>query len=152
MAVTKTIIKNTHQEVIVKVAGTAGSATIALATDLLTANQALDGATQTVEITGVMVTGLLTNATTVTRNGVNILTFAGENSSTFDFQGQGFKDAVEATKDIVVSMAGAEGQIYLKLRKSAGYKLMVENATYGAYDDPTRVGASTTVSGSPDKV
>lgn len=153
MAVTKTIIKTTHQDAIVKVAGTAGSATISLASDLLpAAGQELDGATQTVEIVGAVVTGLLGNSVTVTRNGVNILTFAGENSATFDFQGQGFRDPIESTKDIVVAIAGAEGQIYLKLRKISGYANQVENATYGAYDDPARVGASTTHSGSPDKV
>lgn len=153
MAVTKTIIKTTHQDAIVKVAGTAGSATISLATDLLpAAGQGLDGAVQTVEIVCVMVAGLLNNATTVTRNSVNILTLAGENSVNFDFQGQGFRDPIEATKDIVVTIAGAEGQIYLKLRKVNGYANYIEPATYGAYDDPTRVGASTTMSGSPDKV
>ena len=153
MAVTKTIMKTTHQDAIVKVAGTAGSATISLSLDLLPASgQQLDGATQTVEIVGAIVTGLLSSAITVARNGVNILTFAGENSSTFDFQGHGFRDNIQATSDIVVTIAGAEAQLYLKLRKVGGYANQVENSTYGAYDDPTRVGASTTQSGSPDKV
>ena len=38
---------------------------------------------------------------------------------------------------------------YLVLRKIAGWDTKVENATYGAYDDPTIVGASTTMDGSP---
>jgi thioredoxin reductase (NADPH) len=33
-----------------------------------------------------------------------------------------------------------------------GWATKVEESTYGSYDDPTRVGASTTISGSPDKV
>jgi hypothetical protein len=66
--------------------------------------------------------------------------------------GSGFVDNVENTSDIVVTIAGAEAQCYLTVRKASGYATKVEPATYGAYDDETRVGASTTLSGSPDKV
>ena len=152
MAVTKTIIKNTNQETIVKVGGTAGSATIALATDCLASTQALDGATQTADIVTCQVTGLLTSAVTIVRNSVPVLAFAPENSGLFDFEGQGHRDNVQNTKDLVVTISGAEAHIYITLRKIGGYATKVETATYGAYDDETRVGASTTVSGSPDKV
>lgn len=151
MAVTKTIIKNTNLETIVKVSGTAGSATIALATDCLAATQALDGATQTVDIVACQVTGLLTSAITIVRNSTPVLAFAGENSAIFDYEGQGFRENVQNTKDLVVTIAGAEAHIYITLRKIGGYATKVENEVYGAYDDVTRVGASTTVSGSPDK-
>jgi hypothetical protein len=40
----------------------------------------------------------------------------------------------------------------LVLRKISGWDTKVEETTYGAYDDRTRVGASTTLDGSPDKV
>ena len=39
MAVTKTVLKKTHQEAVVKVAGTAAAATIDLGVDLLPAGQ-----------------------------------------------------------------------------------------------------------------
>ena len=152
MAVTATVLKNTNQEAIVKVAGTAGSATIDLQTTILAATQALDGATQTVNLVSMSYTGLTGATVTIARNGTNIITAYAEGSDTLDFAGMGFVDTVQNTQDIVVTIAGAEAQCYLTLRKVGGYATKVENATYGAYDDPTRVGASTTMSGSPDKV
>jgi len=152
MAVTKTIIKNTNQETIIKIGGTAASATISLATDCLASTQALDGATQTADIVTCQVTGLLTSAVTIVRNAVPVLAFAPENSGLFDFEGQGHRDSTENTSNLVVTISGAEAHIYITLRKIGGYKTKVETATYGAYDDESRVGASTTVSGSPDRV
>lgn len=154
MAVTKTIVKNTHQEVVVKVAGTAASSTISLATDLLNPAQALDGATQTATIVGMGWTGLLSSAITVARNGATLFTIAGENSGYFDLDGQNLPpEALNATSDVVVTIAGAEAQCWIKFRKTGGYKSKSgEYAQYGSYEDETRVGASTTLSGSPDKV
>ena len=152
MAVTKTVLKNTNQETIVKIAGTAAAATIDLQTDCLASSQALDGETQTVNIVGFQFTGLASSTITIARNGINITTVAGEGHDSIEFAaGNGFSDTIENTSDIVVTIAGAEAQVYLTLRKVSGYATKVENATYGAYDDPTRVGASTTLSGSPDK-
>jgi hypothetical protein len=49
----KTVLKKAHQEAVVKVAGTAASATISLASDLLHTNQVLiAGGTPTVNIVG----------------------------------------------------------------------------------------------------
>jgi hypothetical protein len=141
MAVTKTIIKNTNQETIVKVGGTAGSATISLATDCLATTQALDGATQTVDIVSAQVAGLLSSAITVVRNSVPVMAFAPENSGVFDFEGMGHRDPVQNTKDIVVTVSGAEAHIYLTLRKIGGYATKVETAQFGSYDDNTVVGS-----------
>jgi hypothetical protein len=141
MAVTKTIIKNTNQETIVKVGGTAGSATISLATDCLATTQALDGATQTVDIVSAQTTGLLNSAITVVRNSVAILAFAPENSGIFNYEGNGFRDNVQNTKDIVVTVSGAEAHIYLTLRKIGGYASTVETAQFGSYDNNTVVGS-----------
>jgi len=141
MAVTKTIIKKTQQEAIVKVGGTAGSAVIDISADLLSHNQALSGDPVKVDIVGAMVGGLLTNAITVTRNSVPVLAFAGENNGTFDFEGQGFRDETQNTQNITVTIAGAEGHIYLTLRKSAGFASTVETGAFGSYDDPTQAGA-----------
>jgi hypothetical protein len=141
MAVTKTIIKNTNQETIIKVGGTAGSATISLTTDCLASTQALDGATQTVDIVTAQSNGLLTSAITVVRNSVAIMAFAPENSGTFNFEGNGLRDTVQNTKDIVVTISGAEAHIYLTLRKVGGYATKVETAQFGSYDDKTVVGS-----------
>ena len=152
MAVAKTILKNTNQESVVKVAGTAAASTIDLSVDLLAGSQALDGDTQRVNIAGVQWVGLPSSTITITRNSVNILTLPGGGADYIEFAaGSGFVDNIENASDIVVTIAGAEAQCYLTLRKVSGYATKVETATYGAYDDETRVGASTSLSGSPDK-
>ena len=153
MAVVKTILKNTDQEAVVKVQDTAASATIALATDLLASSQALDGATQTVNITGLQWSGAPDGIITITRNSVVIATLQTTAAGALEMNGQMMiPDTIENTQDIVVTISGAQSECWIKLRKAGGYKSKVENATYGSYDDPTRVGASTTLSGSPDKV
>lgn len=148
----KTILKNTNQEAIVKISGI-GSETIDLQTDILAATQALDGSTQTVNIAGLEYTGLATSTITVIRNGVTVTSLLAEGHDAIGFaSGFGFVESTENTSDITVTIATADAQCYLTLRKAGGYATKVENATYGAYDDPTRIGASTTMSGSPDKV
>ena len=142
MAVTKTILKNTNQESIVKIAGTAAAATISLSTDLLASTQALNGDTQTVNIVGVQWAGLNNSTITISRNSVNILTLNGADSGDLEFgTGYGFVDTIENTKDIVVTIAGAEAQCYLTLRKASGYATKVETAVYGAYDNESAVGS-----------
>ena len=142
MAVTKTVLKNTNQETIIKVAGTAASSTIDLQTDCLAATQALSGATQTVNIVACKWCGLNNSTITITRNSVNILTLNGSDAGDLDFSaGYGFVDNIENTSDVVVTVAGAEAQVYLTLRKVGGYATKVETAVFGAYDDQTAVGS-----------
>lgn len=153
MAVTKTVLKNTNNETIVKIAGTAASSTITLNSDCLASTQALDGATQTVNIVGFQFTGLASSTITIARNSTNITTVSAEGHDDVEFAaGNGFSDTIQNTSDIVVTIGGAEAQLYLTLRKIGGYASKVEEAVYGAYDDRSRVGASTTLDGSPDKV
>ena len=147
-----TVLKNTNQEAIVKISEV-GSETIDLQTTILAATQALDGATQTVNIAGIEYTGLAGSTITIVRNGVNVVTIAAEGHDYVSYAaGAGFVETTQNTSDIAVTIAGANAQCYLTLRKAGGYATKVEYATYGAYDDETRVGASTTMSGSPDKV
>lgn len=142
MAVTKTILKNTNNETIVKIAGTAASATIDLQTDCLASTQALDGATQTVNIVGFQFTGMPSSTITITRNSTNITTVSAEGHDDVEFAaGMGFSDTVENTSDIVVTIAGAEAQLYLTLRKIGGYATKVETAVFGAYDNQSAVGS-----------
>jgi hypothetical protein len=153
MAVVKTILKNTNQEAVVKVAGTAAAATIDLSVDLLATTQALDGATQTVNITGLVWTGASGGVITITRNSVVITTLQAAPYGAVDFTGQMMiPDTIGNTQDIVVTISGAQAECWVRLRKVSGYATKVETPEYGAYDDETRVGASTTLSGSPDRV
>lgn len=143
MAVAKTVLKNTNQETIVKVAGTAASSTIDLQTDCLASStQALDGATQTVNIVACKWAGLNNGTITITRNSVNILTLSANDAGDLDFSaGYGFVDSIENTSDVVVTIAGAEAQLYLTLRKVGGYATKVETAVFGAYDNQSVVGS-----------
>lgn len=153
MAVAKTVIKNTNTEAYIKVAGTAAAATIDLSTDLVAATQETDGATQAVNILSLNWTGGADGIITITRNSVVIATLQANAAGMMYFDGQSMlPDAIENTSDIVVTISGAQCELWMKVRKVSGYKTKVENEVYGAYDDVTRVGASTTVSGSPDKV
>lgn len=153
MAVVKSILKNVAQEAVVKVSGTSGNATIALATDLLSVGQALDGATQSAVIVGVTWTGAIGGIITITRNDVVVMTLQANAAGFLDFGGQCMvPDSTGADSDIVVAISGAQASCWSRVRKTGGYKTMVEDATYGSYDDPTRVGASTTINGSPDYV
>ena len=89
----------------------------------------------------------------IVRNGKNIISCAPENAPVLDLNSNGISDNTNNTYDIVVTNDVAKPVTgYLVLRKVAGWATKVETATYGAYDDETRVGASTTISGSPDKV
>lgn len=149
------VLKNTQQEAVVKVYGGAGtSETIDLQTTILGSFQQLDGATQTVNIIGATWTGQNVTEITVTRGGVVVMTLASTGTTTIDFDGQTLPpETTSNTADVVVTIAAGIGELWLKLRKVSGYKSKSgEYASYGAYEDETRVGASTTTSGSPDKV
>lgn len=150
------ILKLTHQEAVIKVWPSVGdgpnSNTIQLA-DLITAGQELDTENdQVVNIVGVSWFGEPEEVITITRGYETIMSLNCNSLSSLDMAGQSLPpDIVENTEDIVVTFTGTS-QLYIKLRKVGGYLNQVETATYGAYDDPTRVGASTTLSGSPDRV
>lgn len=154
MAVTKTVLKQTHQETVVKVSGTDGSATIELDTDLIFAQQEVDGSTQVVNIIGVMWSGADAGQVQITRGGSVVKTMLAATADYHDYSGQDMcPESTNNTADIVVTISGAQAECWLKLRKVSGYKSRSgEYAQYGSYEDETRVGASTTISGSPDKV
>jgi hypothetical protein len=142
MAVVKTVLKKTHQEAVVKVAGTAAASTISLTSDLLPSSQALtSGGTPAVNIIGLHWSGAATSTITIVRGGVTVLAIAADNANNFDFEGLGFVDTVGNTSDIVVTIAGAEAAVYLQLRKIDGYSSKVESAQFGALDDVTAVGS-----------
>ena len=143
MAVTTTVLKNNNQEVVVKVAGTAAAGSIDLDGGAITAaSQALVGCgTPKVVITGYHVILAADATATVSRNSVNILTFAGPIVDYGQFNSMGFVDNIEEEEDITVTIAGAEAQVYLVLRKTEGWATKSEIAYFGAYDDSTAVGS-----------
>ena len=145
-----TVLKNTNQESVVKITGV-GTETIDLQTTILADTQALDGATQTVNIVGIEFTGLATSTCTIIR-GITTVTSLDTSGHAKVMMGAGWSETTANTSDIGVTIGTANAQVYLTLRKVGGYATKVEYASYGAYDDETRVGASTTKSGSPDKV
>ena len=143
MAVTKTVLKNTNQESVVKVAGTAGEVTITLNSDCLASTtQALDGVTQTVNIIGLVWTGAADGIVTISRNSVIITTLQANAAGMLYFDGQSMiPDTIQNTSDIVVTISGAQAECWLRLRKVSGYATKVETAVFGAYDNQSAVGS-----------
>jgi hypothetical protein len=153
MAVLFTTVKNTNQETIIHfdtVAAESGTITIA---NLTASTQARNSDTPAVNIVKFICTGGLGAGLLIVRNGKNIISCSPENAPVLDLNSNGISDNTNNTYDIVVTNSAAKPVTgYLVLRKIAGWDTKVEYATYGAYEDETRVGASTTKSGSPDKV
>lgn len=87
-----------------------------------------------------------TGIITVTRKSKKIMVLnATAANGKIDLQGTMVPDDTEIASDIVVSFADAGlnlgSQLWLKLRKIAGWDTRIEPAYYGAYDDETKVGA-----------
>jgi hypothetical protein len=154
MAVLFTTVKNTNQEVIVHFDTVAAeSGTLALNTLGATTQALIAGGTPKVNIVKFVATGADGAGLRITRAGKNIISCAPENAPFLDLNSMGISDNINSTADIVVTNDTAKPVTgYLVLRKVDGWNTKVEETTYGAYDDRTRVGASTTLSGSPDKV
>lgn len=135
MAATKTILKLTTTDAIVRIVATQASdeATIDLSTDLKMTNETL-AENQTVYVTSIChQTG--TNLK-LTRNSKTV----GQYFSRGTIDSADFVLTDEATHDITATFAG-EGMVILRLRKVSGYNTPFEPATFGAYDNPTQVGS-----------
>jgi len=151
MAVTKTVLKASEAEAVVKITGTSGdSTTITLDEDILASTQEAGNSDQTVYITGMQWTGATAGVATITRNSVIIATLNAGASGALEMGGQMMiPDTIEATEDIVVTITGGQTEVWLRLKKVDGYRTTVEYGKYGSYDDETIVGAKD-ISGSPD--
>jgi len=153
MAVLFTTVKNTNLETIIHfdtVAAESGTITIA---NLTASTQVRNSDAPAVNIVKFISTGALGAVLYIVRNGKNIIACSPENAPVLDLNSIGISDNTNNTYDIVVTNTVAKAVTgYIVLRKVAGWNTKVETATYGAYDDESRVGASTTMSGSPDKV
>ena len=153
MAMTFTTVKNTNQETVIHFASSAAeSGTITIA-NLAAGSQARNADTPNVNIVKWSVQGELGSKVTISRNSKLVIACAPENAPYMEANSWGIPINNDPTFDIVVTNGAAKDVTgFLVLRKVAGWSTKVETATYGAYDDTTRVGASTTMDGSPDKV
>lgn len=115
----KHILKKTNRKVAVKVAGSDVSETIALATDCKNTGETLLES-QSVEIVSVRWTGAPDATATITRDGNVILVLQANAAGDFDLADAEYQDSVNSGDDIVVTTTG-EMQVYLLLRKAAGY-------------------------------
>ena len=153
MAMNFTTIRNTNQETIIhfETDGTY-SGTITLESDLTnTATQDRNADTPLVNIVRFVTTGELGSLVVVSRDGKNIIACAPENAPFLDLTSMGISDGTQHDQDIVIANVNETAVSgYITLRKLEGWSTFVENETYGAYDDKTRVGARTDVRGSPD--
>jgi hypothetical protein len=149
---TITTLKNTNQETVIHFTSSlAESGTITIA-NLAASTQARNSDAPVVNIVKYSIVGELASKVSILRNSKIVLVCAPENAPYSEFNAWGIPVTNDNTYDIVITNGAAKDVSgFLVLRKIAGWSTKVENATYGAYDDPTRVGASTTLSGSPDK-
>lgn len=154
MAVLFTTVKNTNQETIIHFDTVAAESGVIALNTLAASTQALaSGGTPTVNIVKFVCTGPVGSAVRVVRGIKNVISCAPENAPFFDYANNGWTDNINNTTDItIVNDVAKPITGFIVLRKVAGWNTKVETEQYGAYDDVTRVGASTTQSGSPDKV
>lgn len=143
MAVTKTILKLTERDAVVKVAGTAGSATIDLQTDLKRSNEVLaEGKTQKVSIFGVQWTGTVDAVVSIVRNSVTIMTLNCGAAGALEMTGQMMvPDHIEQESDLDVTVTGTQAEVWLRLRKEDGYQSMIETSEFSQYDNVNAVGS-----------
>jgi hypothetical protein len=146
MAIATTYLKKVHQEAIVKIAGGTGSQTIqsslTSSNPLTAVGQASDGTTPSVSIVGVTWSGALGGIITITRGGVVVMTLNADNPGQLDFDGQNMiPDTTGSTSDIAITVATAESQVWLKLRKVSGWKTTIEPEQFGPYDNQTLAGS-----------
>lgn len=153
---TLSVLRKTDTKVSFKVhtESTAINQTIALATDCLdSSREALAGGSNVprANIIAMWWAGAPDVIITVKRNGVTIATLHADSPGQFDFEDVHFVDNLENSSDVVITtnIAGA-AQLYITMRKVAGYLSKIETPAYGSYDDETVIGARTDVTGSPD--
>lgn len=129
---TKRILRLTNQEALIKVDGTVGSVTIDLDVDLKLATEQIVG-TPRVNIIAMQVSGKPNSVLSVARNGVNLWDLQAGAGQLVDFQNLGLSsDTTENASDIVVTSAGAEGQLILKVRKIEGFRTLIRPAETGS--------------------
>lgn len=133
---TKRILRLTNTEALVKVDGAVGSVTINLATDLLLPTEEVVG-TPRVNMVMMQVSGKQNSVISIARSGENLYDMQANAAECIDLLTLGCaSDSTNNDQNIVVTSAGAEGQLIIKLRKVSGYASKLQPDIYGAYDNP----------------
>jgi len=147
-----TTVRNTNQETIIHFEDVDATAGVIDISTLAASTQVRNSDTPLVNIVRFVTTGELGSSIIVSRNGKNVIACAPENAPFLDLTSMGISDGINHDQNITITSGAAKAVSgYITLRKIAGWSTKVEYATYGAYEDESRVGASTTLSGSPDK-
>jgi hypothetical protein len=98
--------------------------------------QALDGTQRKVNITGVMWSGAPSGLITVARGDTTIITLQADQPGGFTFDAQAMcVESTNNTDNITVTLANAQCEFWMKLRKAGGFKPVVESAQFSIYDD-----------------
>jgi hypothetical protein len=129
MAITKTLLKLTHRDAVVKIVNdsTSASVTIALATDLLKGDESLVGSLD-VRLSAVDY-GIGTSGGRIVRNSVNVLELPANNHGTFAHEYA--NDPTQKGSDLVVTMG--QGTCIIHLLKVDGYKATFQPELNGGY-------------------
>jgi hypothetical protein len=135
MAITKTILRKSHTDVIVRFVATApadeGTITVA---ECLDTNETKDATVQ-LNLHRALFSTLADASIDVVRNSVTVAKFfgVGELDNNWVITDQG-------NEDVTVTF-GAAGMIIVHIKKASGFNSPHETAIYGSYDDPTAVGS-----------
>jgi len=133
MPVTKTVLKKTPQVAVVKLVGS-GSSTIDLDVDLKTIDESFLGyANANVNISGVMWSFSGTDSLTIARNSTTVMVLYGNDNWTFNQQ-YGFTDTSNNNSNIVCTLSGSGGTVFVTLSKTQGYTLPNQQVLYSKYD------------------
>ena len=133
MPVTKTVLKKTPQVAVVKLVGS-GSSTIDLDVDLKTIDESFLGyANANVNISGVMWSFSGADSLTIARNSTTVMVLYGNDNWTFNQQ-YGFTDTSNNNSNIVCTLSGSGGTVFVTLSKTQGYTLPNQQVLYSKYD------------------
>jgi len=169
MSIEGHIVLNREKETVIKIVGATGGATFwidlgatapfntgATAYDaalvgstgigIVDSRQQLNGKPVEVNILGMSWTGHYDTVINVKRGGNNVYTLPSTAATFIDLQGQDMpSDSTHNSEDISVEFEntnnGGHGELMIRLRKEAGYDTKNEEAVYGSYNDPSKVGS-----------
>jgi len=144
MAMNFTTVRNTNNETIIHFETVTNESASIDISALGADTQSRNSDTPKVNIVRFISTGVDGSAVIVSRNGKNIIACAPENAPILDLTQYGISDAQQNDQNILIAQSVASKPVsgYITLRKVQGWSTKVENATYGAYDDPDAVGAN----------
>jgi hypothetical protein len=129
MAITKTLLKLTHRDAVVKIVNdsTSASVTIDIDVDLLKSDETLSGSLD-VRLSAVDY-GIGTSGGNIKRNNVNVLEMPANNHGCFPHEYA--NDPTQKDKDLVVTIG--QGTVVIHLLKVDGFKANFQPELNGGY-------------------